>query len=226
MAKASAVTFRSSDNIELQGKVWTSRDAEEIDMCVVCVHPWTILGGAAGYMEHYGQNLVRTRQDIAVLTFDLRGSGRSGGSASIFCFAEVNDVLGACRYMHDKFGKPIIILASSAGAAIGGTAAFQGKDQYDIIGYVGIGYTFGWFASLIFYPHFHYIRNFSRPKLFIQGSLDGFCSPSQLQSVADSMTDAEVFIINGVGHFELEHSTELSRVIATKLISFIESIKS
>ena len=38
-----------------------------------------------------------------------------------------------------------------------------------------------------------------------------------------SMTDVEVFIIDGVGHFELEHSVELSRRITEKLIIFIDN---
>eukprot|EP00293_Proteomonas_sulcata_P000892 CAMPEP_0184326888 /NCGR_PEP_ID=MMETSP1049-20130417/142805_1 /TAXON_ID=77928 /ORGANISM="Proteomonas sulcata, Strain CCMP704" /LENGTH=144 /DNA_ID=CAMNT_0026649115 /DNA_START=356 /DNA_END=790 /DNA_ORIENTATION=+ len=117
---------------------------------------------------------------------------------------EVKDVEAVCEWTHQKLNQDLVVLGSSAGAPIAGSAV----ESFSFIkAYVGIGYVFGWWASIIFGSHYKKIMKSEKPKLFIMGTKDEFTSTSKLEWIFKRMTDPkEMKLIQGVGHFELEGS--------------------
>ncbi|CAI5487441.1 unnamed protein product [Closterium sp. Naga37s-1] len=155
----------------------------------------------------------------SVVTFDLRGAGRSTGHASFTGEPEVADVMAVCRWAGEEYAQRILLLGSSAGASIAGSALPQpagGPVRAPIAGsalphcpqvdlYVGVGYTFGFFSSLLFGSHFSTVLAWPGPKLFIMGAKDEFTSTKQLEARAGKAVGvAKVSIVEGVGHFGLE----------------------
>lgn len=88
-----------------------------------------------------------------------------------------------------------------AGAPIAGSALAA----FPAVAYVGIGYVFGRWASILFGGHYKAVVEADVPKLFIMGDNDGFTSVKQLESrVASCKGSTGVAIVRKVGHFELE----------------------
>ena len=196
------VCISSSNQITLHGRIWKPEVLQNDAICVL-VHPWSVLGGSSGNTEPYAQILAKTH-GIECLTFDLRGVGQSTGSSTYRGTAEIEDVLSACNFVISRSPtRPIILIGSSAGASIAGSAFNRVPGA---IAYIGIGYTFGWMSRLIFGHHFDAILKCMKPKLFIMGTKDEFTSVAQLQDKAATMTHVQIKIIPGVGHFELETS--------------------
>jgi uncharacterized protein len=101
-----------------------------------------------------------------------------------------------------------------AGAPIAGSAL---RVVPGVVAYVGIGYVFGVWASILFGDHFRAVIEAEVPKFFIMGDNDGFTSVKQLQArVAACKGFASLVIVPNVGHFELE--TDQYDVYITELI--------
>lgn len=99
------------------------------------------------------------------IAFNCRGVGDSTGRATlrgapsihpdptdgISGQKEVQDVLSVADWMYRELNQNIIIIGSSAGAPIAGSAV---PERSYIHAFVAIGYTFGRLASLLFGSHF------------------------------------------------------------------------
>merc|ERR1712130_550166 len=122
---------------------------------------------------------MAVKNQYTSITFDMRGVGNSFGSSTWSGYDEVRDVLSVVDWIKLNIASPIIIIGSSAGAPIAGSA-FGHIDYHHIVGGVFIGYPFGFFSSLIFGKHYNNITESDKPKLFIMGDSDGFTSVKQL----------------------------------------------
>ncbi|CAI5458405.1 unnamed protein product [Closterium sp. Yama58-4] len=160
----------------------------------------------------------------SVVTFDLRGAGRSTGHASFTGEPEVADVMVVCRWASDKYGQCILLLGSSEGEraccccfrprvgsllslfpSISPRAGAPIARYAALPVYVGVGYTFGLPSSLLFGSHYSTVLAWPGPKLFIMGAEDEFTSTKQLEVRAGKAAGvAKVSIVEGVGHFGLE----------------------
>ena len=69
-----------------------------------------------------------------------------------------------------------------------------------------MGYPCGWWASILFSAHFPLVQASHVPKLFVQGSLDGFTGPDTLRAMATKCCGSvnDIVIVPDRGHFELE----------------------
>ena len=206
-------------DIQIDGALWTPTDPLTDKVCVL-VHPWGILGGSQGNTSSYAE-ILSSKFGTQCLTFDLRGVGRSSGSSTFRCANEVEDVIAACDWVKRTLNKPIVLVGSSAGAAIAGSAIDRVPH---VAAYVGIGYTFGWMASIMFGSHFNAIMESIKPKLFIMGTKDEFTSVSQLESRVMKMQAARSNLVQGVGHFELENS-KYAVITSEAIAKFIEQLK-
>ncbi len=135
-------------------------------------------------------------------------------------------------------GNDIVLLGSSAGAPMAGTAmARLSNDGEDALSaYVAVGYTFGNLASLAFGRHFaHVVANSSSstaPRLFVMGERDEFTSVDQLEQMAKRMRGEEgangggvvdIEIVPGVGHFEWE-SPGYDELVARTVLDWLDKI--
>ncbi|CDJ55971.1 hypothetical protein, conserved [Eimeria maxima] len=185
---------------------------------VVFVHQYSIMGGSSSLM--FGMATLLAQRGIPAVTFDMRGVNRSTGWKTLTGHRETEDVVVVCSWCVRNFeAKNIVIVGSSAGAPIGGSAVEQ---LPEIRGYVGIGYVFGFAASLLFRGHYKKILQSSKPKLFIHGDEDGFTSTATFTSYFNSAEDPkEKRIIPKVGHFEME-GPAYDAFMAAEIVKFID----
>ncbi|KAF4724582.1 Suppressor of the cold-sensitive snRNP bioproteinsis mutant brr1-1, partial [Perkinsus olseni] len=227
------IVVSTSDGCELAGSVWTPQTfapgAENV--FVILVHPWGKLGGSHANMSSLARTLSE-RDDFQVyfskgfncITFDTRGVGRSTGSSTFTGHDEVKDVVAMANYgienLVTKGGKAqFVLLGSSAGAAIAGSAA---PLIDNCIALICIGYTLGHMARVMFGSHIPKLEKFTGPKLFIMGTKDCWTSVSQLVSFVEKLgSSAEYRLVDGAGHFELENSPERAGQIVDWAADFI-----
>jgi hypothetical protein len=129
-------------------------------LTVVAVHPWAPLGGGEHNVVGYAGMLSSKR--LRVLTFDMLSSSMLWGVLSGHK-AEIAQVRAVCDWATQKFSARLLLLGSSAGAPVAGSAL----DCTDAVGLVAIGYTFGKVAALGFRSHFKAVLRSHKPKLFI-----------------------------------------------------------
>ncbi|KAJ1613665.1 hypothetical protein OIY81_875 [Cryptosporidium canis] len=179
----------------------------------VLVHPYGIMGGSSSNM--LGLALCLADKGYGCIIFDHRGTGKSTGNKSIFGNNEVIDVTSICKDIKSKNDRiNVILVGSSAGAPIAGSAVDECEN---VIGYVGIGYVFGFWPSLLFRQHYNNILKSKKHKLFVMGGSDGFTSVEALRDKMQSCCDPkQVEILPNIGHFELEspvYDDTLSEII-------------
>ncbi|KAH9573347.1 hypothetical protein CY35_02G202600 [Sphagnum magellanicum] len=174
---------------------------EPKSLTLILVHQYSVLGGCQGLLKGMANRLAA--KGFTTITFDMRGAGRSSGRPSITGSAEVQDVIAVCKWAVDKLPAPsILLIGSSAGAPIAGSAIDQVKE---VVGYVSLGYPFGILASVLFGRHNKACLQSEKPKLFVMGMSDGFTSVKQLENKLKTAAGRiETKLVPGVGHFQLE----------------------
>ena len=111
----SDVTFPSRlDDVALSGWLFTA--AAPTGRSVILVHGWQGNREDVDFVPLTRELLAR---GYAVLLFDLRGSGSSGGDTQTFAHDEPRDVLGAYDFLRSRGYSPhlMTILGNSMGAA-------------------------------------------------------------------------------------------------------------
>lgn len=161
-----------------------------------------------------------SRKGITSITFNLRGVGESTGSATWTGHNEVHDVASIVEYVRKVLGaSKIFLLGSSAGAPVAGSAV---NCSDAVKGYIGIGYPFGWWASILFKKHYKIIVDCNKPKLMITGTSDGFTSEATFESYFARMKEPKrKVLVKGVGHFELE-GPGYDAFVVNETVRFIE----
>ena len=198
---------RGDPSVILHGYLLNPTSSAPKQLVCVFVHPWGLLGGSQGNTYPYAE-LLCDRFGYRCLIFNCRGVGMSTGKSSFKCFEEITDVLGACDWVESNLRGDIVLVGSSAGAAVAGSALDRVPRA---VAYVGIGYTFGWCSGLVLGGHYEGILKSTKPKLFIMGTDDGFTTVTQLESRVQSMENATMKLVKGVGHFALERSLYAAR---------------
>ncbi|XP_026194386.1 uncharacterized protein LOC34617460 [Cyclospora cayetanensis] len=185
---------------------------------VVFVHQYSIMGGRGCLLSGIARLLAQ--RGVPAVTFDLRGVNASSGWKTLAGHKETQDVVAVCSWcVKELKASSIVIVGSSAGAPIGGSAI---DCLHEIKGFVGIGYVFGFFASIIFGGHYKNILQSKKPKLLIHGDRDGFTSTSTfLDYFNRTEGPKEMRIIPNVGHFEMEGPVYDS-YMASQILEFIE----
>ncbi|KAL8225295.1 hypothetical protein R6Q57_017852 [Mikania cordata] len=224
MTTRESATVESGNGIKLDVRIYkpapeeTDSSSNHHKSAVVLVHPYSVLGGCQSLMKGIARHLAE--HGIVAVTFDMRGVGKSTGRPSLTGFAEVSDVVAVCKWSSQNLSNRILLVGSSAGAPIAGSAV----DLVDeIVGYVSLGYPFGWTASILFGRHHKAILQSLKPKLFIMGTKDGFTSVKQLANkIKTAAGRAETHLIEGASHFQLEgpsFDTEMANIIVTFISS-------
>nr|AMY26644.1 x-pro dipeptidyl-peptidase (s15 family)- aminopeptidase activity, proteolysis [Linum usitatissimum] len=210
------------DGVVLHARLFkpAADDEPAAPTAVVLVHPYSKLGGCQVIMQGIASRL--SIKGFTAITFDMRGVGRSTGKSSVTGIFEIEDVVAVCTWVSENLPvERILLVGSSAGAPIAGSAL----DQLDkVVGYVSIGYPFGFAASFLFGKHYKPTLKSRKPKLFIMGSADWFTSVRQLKSKVKSCEGrAEMHLIQGAGHFELE-GPDFDSAIVNMIVSFHETL--
>eukprot|EP00967_Tisochrysis_lutea_P153973 scaffold304971_cov37-Tisochrysis_lutea.AAC.2 len=186
-------------------------------LTLVTVHPWTSLGGGEHNTLHLGRHLAAA--GLRALTFELNASSALWGIATSHA-AEVQQVVYVARWAERTFGVPVVLLGSSAGAPIAGSALARLPGAF---AYVAVGYTWGGVAMLAFGRHYRPLYACAHPKLFIMGERDEFTAPETLRRYVGRLAgdENEVVVVPGVGHFELEHPAYDGEVV-DRVVAWLE----
>ncbi|KAH0888513.1 hypothetical protein HID58_050942 [Brassica napus] len=201
----------SEEGVKLHTRIFKPRDeqvSDDGDLAIVLVHPFSLLGGCQALLKGIASELAC--KGFKAVTLDTRGAGKSTGRATLTGFAEVKDVIAACRWVSQNLGAPI------AGSAV--------EQVEQVVGYVSLGYPFGLMASVLFGRHHKAILSSPKPKLFVMGTQDGFTSVSQLKKKLKSAAGrTETHLLEGVSHFQME-GPEYDSQMADVICNFISSL--
>lgn len=146
---------------------------------IVCVHPWSVLGGG----EHNVQGIARmlaAKHGLVAVTFTLNSSGLCWGTLSSHT-REVQHVTDVVQWVATTFGRKVCLFGSSAGAPMAGSCL--GSDH--VVSLCVVGYTFGLLSSVAFGRHYKHVtgaNSSEKPKLFIMGEHDEFTSVHKLET--------------------------------------------
>ncbi|RWR77834.1 hypothetical protein CKAN_00633800 [Cinnamomum micranthum f. kanehirae] len=212
-------TVETSDGIKLHTRFFKPQDPKS-NLAIIIVHPYSIMGGCQALMRGIAVGLAE--KGYRAITFDMRGAGRSKGRPSLTGSSEILDVIAVCRWAVENTGADrILVVGSSAGAPIAGSAVDQVKE---VVGYVSLGYPFGLTASILFGRHHKAILQSIKPKLFVMGTKDGFTSVKQLESKLKSAAGrVETHLLEGVGHFQMEGPSYDAKMVDL-IVRFIQSL--
>ena len=208
----------------LQTYIHTPKSDAHPEVALVVVHQCTAMGGCALAAEDIASACCH-RGGFLTVGFDMRGAGRSKGCCTLGPFpclsgcAEVSDVVAVAQWVRDELQRDVWLVGVSAGGPVAGSAL--GKLPC-IRGYIGIAYTFGIGASLLFFPH-HRVLLSPKPKLFIQGTKDIFTSVATFK-IATGLARAPctAHVVGGTGHFDLEYSP-YSALHAELIAAFVDT---
>ena len=87
---------------------------EDKSLCIILVHQYSKMGGCQALMR--GMANCFAASGFPVVTFDMRGAGKSTGSATFTGKREVKDVAAVCEFVENTLQHQVIIVGSSAGA--------------------------------------------------------------------------------------------------------------
>lgn len=148
-----------------------------------------------------------------VLRFNFRGAGLSQGEHDLGN-GEVEDVRTALDWLDKEFHLPMIFAGFSFGAAVGLRASYADPRVQALI---GVGTPVGPVAADSEVPReytFEFLRDCTKPKLFVSGARDEFGPRAKLDSLMASVADPkQLVVIEGADHFFEGRLRELREAI-------------
>ncbi|MCI0404317.1 MAG: alpha/beta hydrolase [Acidobacteria bacterium] len=161
---------------------------------IVC-HPHPMFGGTLHNKVVFNAMKALNGCGLSVLRFNFRGAGLSGGRHDDGR-GEVEDVRAALDWLHGEFRLPLVFAGFSFGAGVGLRAACPDARVAAII---ALGLPTAAAGREYDYA---FLRECSKPKLFISGTQDEFCPRAELERVAAGAAGPlELVFFEGADHF-------------------------
>lgn len=183
---------------------------------LVC-HPHPLFGGTFHNKVVFHTMKALNSFGFPVLRFNFRGAGLSDG-AHDDGRGETDDVRTALDWLDSEFHLPIVFAGFSFGAAVGLRAACADSRAKIVI---GVGTPAAPAASKNEAPQaysFDFLRQCTKPKLFVSGDRDKFGPRDCLeQLVVSAAAPKKLVLIEGADHFFEGRLHELRAAIATWL---------
>ena len=135
-----------------------------------------------------------------VLRFNFRGTGLSEGEHANG-IGEVEDVHAAFDWLEREFTLPVIFAGFSFGAAVGLRAAYADDRVRALIalGLPAVAVA-GRTEDRVY--DFEFLRECTKPKLFVSGSRDQFAPPGKLEALVSRFADPKKLVrIEAGDHF-------------------------
>jgi alpha/beta superfamily hydrolase len=169
--------------------------ADDAPYAALVTHPHPLFGGTMHNKVVYNAMKAFAAFGLPVLRFNFRGTGLSEGSHD-HGRGEVDDVRAALDYLAVEYDKPILFAGFSFGSYVG-LRATCGDDR--VAGQVGLGLPVSAAGRSYTYE---FLGGCARPKLFISGDHDEFCSTAALDEVLKTAPQPwDRFIVPGADHF-------------------------
>lgn len=184
-------TIRVSSSVELEARWDVPADPE---LGVVMCHPHPLRGGSmtVPLLEEITSHLVE--RAVAVLRFNFRGVGRSGGTHDNG-IAEIDDIAAAMDHAQQRFPDLRFGVGGwSFGAAV--ALRWHARDRYEV-NYVGIAPGMGSRSNLRM-PEPESLHRV--PRTFIIGDRDQLVPPDLVIDYA-TRAGATLHVLEGADHF-------------------------
>jgi len=166
---------------------------------VVC-HPHPLYGGTLHNKVVFHAMKALSHFGFPVLRFNFRGAGLSEGEHANG-MGEIEDVRAALDWLESEYTLPIIFAGFSFGAVVGLRAAYF-DDRVRAL--IALGLPAVRFADRMddrVYD-FEFLRDCTKPKLFVSGSRDQFAPPGKLETLVNTFADPKKLVrIEAGDHF-------------------------
>jgi hypothetical protein len=150
---------------------------------------------------------------VPVLRFNFRGTGLSQGEHD-HGNGEVEDVRAALDWLDAEFHLPLVFAGFSFGAAVGLKAAYADPR---VAALIAVGTPVGPVAAGEEEPRvytFDFLKECTKPKLFVSGARDQFGPRAKLEALVASMPEPKnLVMIEGGDHFFEGRLRELREAI-------------
>ncbi len=162
---------------------------------VVC-HPHPLYGGTLHNKVVFHAMKALNSFGFPVLRFNFRGTGLSEGEHDKGN-GEVEDVRAALDWLGREFALPIIFAGFSFGAAVGLRAAYA-DDRVRAL--IALGLPAGPVEGRVY--DFEFLRDCTKPKLFVSGSRDQFGPAGKLEALVSTFAEPKKLVrIEAGDHF-------------------------
>lgn len=181
---------------------------------VVC-HPHPLFGGTLHNKVVFHTMKALNSFGFPVLRFNFRGTGLSEGEHD-HGKGEVEDVRTALDWLDAEFHLPLIFAGFSFGAAIGLRAAVADPRVQALIavGTPVVPVAADTEEARVY--TFEFLKDCTKPKLFVSGARDQFGPRAQLEALAASVPEPKkLVLIEGADHFFAGRLHELRAAIET-----------
>jgi uncharacterized protein len=179
---------------------------------VVC-HPHPMFGGTLHNKVVFHTMKALNGFGFPVLRFNFRGAGLSQGEHD-HGNGEVEDVQAVLDWLDSEFRLPLVFAGFSFGAAIGLRAAYADPR---ITALIAVGTPVGPVAAGEEGPRvytFDFLKDCTKPKLFVSGARDQFGPRAKLEALVASMPEPkQLVVIEGGDHFFEGRLRELREAI-------------
>jgi alpha/beta superfamily hydrolase len=162
---------------------------------VVC-HPHPVYGGTLHNKVVFHAMKALNSFGFPVLRFNFRGTGMSEGEHA-GGVGEVDDARVALDWLENEFNLPIIFAGFSFGAAVGLRAAYS-DDR--VRGLIALGLPAVAVEDRVY--DFEFLRESTKPKLFVSGSRDQFAPAGKLEALVNTFAGPKKLVrIEAGDHF-------------------------
>ena len=167
---------------------------------LVC-HPHPLYGGTLHNKVVFHAMKALHSFGFPVLRFNFRGTGLSEGEHANGV-GEVEDVRSTLDWLECEFTLPIIFAGFSFGAAVGLRAAYNDDRVRALIalGLPAMPVPSESGAARVY--DFEFLRDCTKPKLFVNGSRDQFAPPGKLEALVNTFAEPKKLVrIEAGDHF-------------------------
>jgi alpha/beta superfamily hydrolase len=166
---------------------------------MVC-HPHPLYGGTLHNKVVFHGMKALNHFGFPVLRFNFRGTGLSQGEHANG-IGEVDDVRAALDWLEREFTLPVIFAGFSFGAAVGLRAAYA-DDRVRALIALGLPAVPVAVRTEDRAYDFEFLRECTKPKLFVSGSRDPFGPSGKLEALVGTFADPKKLVrIEGGDHF-------------------------
>jgi alpha/beta superfamily hydrolase len=211
IAKKSEMVFIPGPEGELEG-IFSYVSKKVTHLAVLC-HPHPLYGGTMHNKVIYSIAMALNQIGFATVRFNFRGVGRSSGSFN-HGIGEQRDVEAVMEHFHKLYPDALKVIGGfSFGSKVGLMVATR-DDRVSAI--LGAGVT-------VDVADFGFLKDYDRPKLIVQGSLDQYGQPDSVREWFRELRDPKKLIfIDGAVHLFDGKLTELKSAIIQEFPQLLE----
>jgi alpha/beta superfamily hydrolase len=189
------VRFSTDDGVSLEGELRTPEGTARGSAVVCHAHPRH--GGTKDHPVLWAVRNELAGRGFAVLSFNFRGTMRSGGTHGAGR-VETRDVAGAIGRAREAAVGPTVVCGWSFGANV---ALREALDDDRVAALALIGLPLRHDVDIPPTPPAAELRLLRRPVLLLAGEHDGYAPLEDLEALRVAMSAAEVAIVPGTDHY-------------------------